>query len=209
LTVVGSELPERASLYGHDSVLEERRRIARDLHDGLAQELAYIMIETRRLAAADQQPDALASIAGAAERALHETRRVIEVLSAPTEEPLDDLVADEAEAVAARWGTDVVLAVDPAIRPAPAAEQALLRIVREAVTNAARHGHARRVWINLEGGEGIKLRIVDDGSGFEPGNGSVPGFGLQSMRERVEELGGEFRIESLPTAGTTVEVFLP
>jgi signal transduction histidine kinase len=187
---------------------EERRRIARDLHDGLAQELAYIAIVSRRLAGLHEQEE-LASIAGAAERALQETRRVMDSLTTLREEPLDELIADEAEAVAARWGADVVLAVDPALRPSPAAKEALLRVVREAVTNAARHGQARRVWIYVEADEGITLRIVDDGIGFDPGDVAGVGFGLTSMRERIEELGGELQLESLPTTGTTVEAFLP
>jgi signal transduction histidine kinase len=188
---------------------EERRRIARDLHDGLAQELAYIAIESKRLAALHEQREELTSIAGAAERALQETRRVMESLITLREEPLDRLIADEAEAVAARWGVDAVLAVDPVVRPSPVVQQALLRIVREAVTNAARHGQARRVWIYVEADEGITLRVVDDGVGFEPADVSGAGFGLTSMRERVEVLGGELHLESLPTAGTTVEVSLP
>lgn len=192
-----------------ERLLLERRRIARDLHDGLAQELAYIAIESRRLAGLQEQGEELTSIAGAAERALQETRRVMESLITTREEPLDELIADEAEAVAARWGADVVLAVDPAIRPSPAAQEALLRVVCEAVSNAARHGKARRVWIHVESDEGITLRVVDDGRGFDPGDVAPAGFGLTSMRERVEELGGELRLESLPTVGTTVEAFLP
>jgi signal transduction histidine kinase len=192
-----------------ERLFHERRRIARDLHDGLAQELAYIAIESRRLAALQQQGEELTSIAGAAERALQETRRVMESLITLRDEPLDELIADEAEAVAARWGADVVLAVDPAIHPSPAAQEALLRVVREAVSNAARHGKARRVWIHVESEAGITLRVVDDGIGFDPSDVTTPGFGLTSMRERVEELGGELRLESLPTVGTTVEASLP
>lgn len=203
----GARAKER--VHSGERVLHERRRIARDLHDGLAQELAYIAIESRRLAALHHQGEELTSIAGAAERALQETRRVMESLITLREEPLDKLIADEAEAVAARWGADVVLAVDPAIRPSPAAQEALLRVVREAVSNAARHGKARRVWIHVESEDGITLRIVDDGTGFDPGHVAADGFGLTSMRERVEELGGELRLESLPTAGTTVEAVLP
>jgi signal transduction histidine kinase len=193
-----------------EHLLEERRRIACDLHDGLAQELAYIALESRRLAALHGGLEELASIAGAAERALQETRRVMESLITLRDQPLDELIADEAEEVAARWGADVVLAVDPAIHPSPAAQEALLRIIREAVTNAARHGKARRVWIHVESDEGrITLRVVDDGTGFDLLDAVGVGFGLTSMRERVEELGGELQVESLPTAGTTVQAFLP
>jgi len=210
LALVDRAPSKPASLESNDTLLEEeRRRIARDLHDGLAQELAYIAIVSRRLAGLHEQREEFASIAGAAQRALQETRRVMESLTTLREEPLDELIADEAEAVAARWGADVVLAVDPALRPSPAAQEALLRVVREAVTNAARHGQARRVWIYVDADEGITLRVVDDGVGFDPDDAAGVGFGLTSMRERVEELGGELRLESLPTVGTTVEAFLP
>lgn len=202
---IGSE--PRATQDEH--LLEQRRRIARDLHDGLAQELAYIVLESRRLAALHDELEELAPIAGAAERALQETRRVMESLITLRDDPLDELIADEAEAVAARWGADVVLAVDPAINPSPPTQEAMLRIIREAVTNAARHGKARRVWIHAESDEGITLRVVDDGTGFDPNGVAGVGFGLTSMRERVEELGGELQVESLPTAGTTIKAFLP
>lgn len=208
LTVVDSEISEPASPYG-DDMFSERRRIARDLHDGLAQELAYVALESRRLAALHDGFEELASIAGAAERALQETRRVMESLITLRDDPLDELIADEAEAVAARWGADVVLAIDPAINPSPPTQEAMLRIIREAVTNAARHGKARRVWIHAESDEGITLRVVDDGTGFDPSGVAGVGFGLTSMRERVEELGGELHVESLPKAGTTIEAFLP
>ena len=192
---------------GH--LLEERRRIARDLHDGLAQELAYVALASKRLVALHGDFEELAAIAGAAERALQETRRVMESLITLRDDPLDELIANEAEAVAARWGADVVLAVDPSIHPSPPTQEALLRIIREAVTNAARHGKAHRVWIHAESDEGITLRVVDDGVGFDPSDVAGVGFGLTSMRERVEELGGELQVESLPTAGTTVRAFLP
>jgi signal transduction histidine kinase len=95
----------------------------------------------------------------------------------------------------------------------PAARrEALIRIVREAVSNAGRHGRAGRVDVELgaNGGTACRLRIVDDGTGFDPGLVEPGrGFGLVSMRERAEALGGRFRLVSSPGAGTEIEVVLP
>lgn len=197
-----------AAMNTGDPVREERRRIARELHDGLAQELAYIAIESKRLAAVHDRHE-LDSIAGAAQRALQETRRAIEALTGSGKEPLDERIANEAETVATRWGADVELSVDPTIVPSSETQDALVRVVREAITNATRHGDARRVWIKLESTDGITLRVIDNGSGFDPRRPRNGGFGLRSMRERVERLGGGLRVESLPGAGTMVEAFVP
>jgi len=87
---------------------------------------------------------------------------------------------------------------------------ALIRIAREAVANAARHGHARTVTLELRDADGIWLRISDDGDGFDlNAPRSSQSFGLTSMRERTESLGGRFSIASSPGQGATVEVLLP
>ena len=87
--------------------------------------------------------------------------------------------------------------------------EALRRIVREATTNAARHGAATRVTISLESVDSrLRLRICDDGCGFDASR-DYPGFGLISMRERAASLGGTFQLSSKPGAGTTVVVRLP
>jgi two-component system NarL family sensor kinase len=87
--------------------------------------------------------------------------------------------------------------------------EALVRIVREAVTNAARHGEASAVRIVLAGDGETVLRIRDDGKGFSADDNTAPvGFGLRSMRERAEALGGSLRVTSSET-GTLVEVRLP
>ena len=85
---------------------------------------------------------------------------------------------------------------------APAKEE-VLRIVREAVTNAARHGKARRVGIVLTAMDGQSLTIRDDGEGFDPAS-TNGGFGLLSMRERARAIGGELSVDSRPGEGTTV-----
>jgi signal transduction histidine kinase len=183
------------------AVAEERRRVARELHDGLAQELAYI-----RSRAARGDPE----LGAAAARALDESRRAITVLTRPEVDPLHAAVAQTAEELALRLGFTVRLDVSDKPRLEPAAQEEVLRILREALTNAARHGRARVVTVTLENGRARRLRIEDDGVGFDPAApGREGGFGLVSMRERASALGGELRVRSGPGAGTTVEVYLP
>jgi signal transduction histidine kinase len=83
-----------------------------------------------------------------------------------------------------------------------------VRIVSEAVTNAARHGRAGLVRVELDNGDGVRLRIVDRGRGFDPAQRRPGSFGLTSMRERAEALGGRFSLRSSPGAGTEIEVTL-
>jgi signal transduction histidine kinase len=179
------------------AVLEDRRRIARDLHDGLAQELAFIAAETSGPAGK------------AAERALDESRRAIAALTRRVDEPLDVALVQAAEEVAYRVGTQVRFEGARVADVPGETREALIRIVREAVTNAARHGGAERVQIELANGNGLRLLIADDGSGFTPGGPRPGGFGLVSMRERAEALGGSFRLASAPGRGTEIEVVLP
>lgn len=191
------------------AVTEERRRTARELHDGLVQELSFIRSRTTSLAGG--RPDALAlqQVAGAAERALAESRLAVRALtSEPSEEPITALRC-AAEEVAVRAGVNVeVVAPDRVELPHPVTE-ALGRIVREACSNAIRHGNASTIVVRLEPGTDSRvcLTVTDDGTGFDPDLGRrSTGFGLTSMRERARALGGEFRLSSSPGKGTSIEV---
>lgn len=190
------------------AVMDERRRIARDLHDGLAQELAYIATTARELAERADAPREVARLTAAAERALDESRRAIVALRGG-DEPLDAALAKAAFEVANRVGTRLTLALDPDVRIGAEMQEQLVRIVREAVTNAARHGGATTVGVELRNGSDLRLRVTDNGGGFDPFADRRDGFGLTSMAERARALGGELRIESSPDAGTDVEVVLP
>jgi signal transduction histidine kinase len=195
------------------AVLEERRRMARDLHDGLAQELAYITARTRRLAAltAEITDDRfeVEHLAAAAERALGESRRAIAALTQPIYQPLHIALAEEAQEIAARVGAELELDLDRSIEVDPTTRETLLRIVREAVTNAGRHGGADRIRVQLTNGEGLHLRVTDNGDGFDPGFRGGTGFGIVSMEERAHALGGRFTLASTPGVGTRIEVSLP
>jgi signal transduction histidine kinase len=194
------------------AVLSERRRIARDLHDGLAQELSFIVGRAAR--ALEQEPRSMNArqIASAAERALDESRRVIATLTRPLDEPLEVVLAQAVKDVADRVGTIAALSMDAGVEVTPDVREALVRIAREAVTNAARHGNAGLIRVELENGNGVRLRIADDGTGFDAAAPTLRpkgGFGLISMAERALAIGATFRVISSHGAGTTVEVKLP
>ena len=189
-----------------DAVLGERRRLARELHDGLAQELAYITTESRRLAG---HPGA-EHLAAAAERALEESRAAILALTRPTDEPLERTIAVAAQSIGARAGIEVTVAVRPGLEASTDVRQALLRILREAMGNAARHAHATTVRVSLDGPSPLVMAIADDGTGFDPTTARRPdSLGLQSMHERALNLGGYLSIESVEGQGTTVALVLP
>lgn len=182
--------------------------MARELHDGLAQELAFIRSQTAAMASGMPLPDMVGHVATAAERALEESRRAVETLAGGAPVPLREAVRAAAEEVAARQGAKVEVDVQASSIP-PTVAEALLRVVREATGNAVRHGAARRVTVRLGcDNRSLRLTIVDDGGGFAP-EGVCQGFGLRSMRERVEALGGQLDVRSQQGRGTTVEAVVP
>jgi signal transduction histidine kinase len=187
----------------------ERRRIARDLHDGLAQELAFIVGQTRSLVDQTGEAGPFGHVAAAAERALDESRTAIAALSRNVDEPLDVALAQAAEDVAGRTGARIRFDLEPGIRVSPDVREDLARIVREAVSNAARHGEASNVSVALSNTDAIRVRVTDDGKGFDPDAPRRRGFGLTSMRERAEVRGGVVHVRSQPGQGTEVEVVLP
>jgi signal transduction histidine kinase len=187
----------------------ERRRIARDLHDGLAQELAFIVGQTRSLVERSGEEGPFSNIAAAAERALDESRTAIAALSRNADDPLDVALAQAAEDVAARTGAHIRFDLAPGIHVNPELREDLARIVREAVSNAARHGEASNVTVALSNTDGIRVSVIDDGKGFDPDAPRRRGFGLTSMRERAELRGARVVVESRPGEGTKVEVVCP
>ena len=192
------------------AVRDERRRIARELHDGVAQELAFIVQQTTHLAGKPGASPVMEELVRSAQRALEDSRDAIAALVRPNDEPLGATLARAAEQVARREQVQVDLDVPPDVLVPPETREALLRILREAVTNAARHGGARVVRVECRTEPKLSLQIADDGTGFDPG--AVPDnghYGISGMRERVERLGGAFRMESSPGQGARLEVVLP
>jgi signal transduction histidine kinase len=206
LVAAAREIGQYWSTYSRLAILEDRRRLARELHDGVVQELGYIRGESFRL---QSDPQVQSRIQQACDRALDEARAALDALGPGAREPLGRVLHRAAREVASRYGdaqVDVVL--DDSIEVDVQQVHALVRLTREAVSNAVRHGTARTVRILLERDEKRRrLVIADDGRGFEAHaveNGS--GYGLTSMRERAENLPGALSVASTPGAGTTVEV---
>lgn len=197
---------------------EERRRIRRDLHDGLGPLLASqsLLLETlaklihQDLATADR---VIYELKVQTQTALSDVRQLIYNLRPPS---LDDLglVGALQEEINRRRGGNLQISIhSEALPPLPAAvEVAIFRIVQEAVTNVVRHAGAQSCAIHLGvQGEAGKARfmaeIKDDGCGVQPER--PPGVGLESMRERAAELGGECWIETVTGRGTTVRAWVP
>jgi signal transduction histidine kinase len=179
----------------------ERRRIARDLHDGVAQELAFIRRRAERLAG---QP--AAEIVVAAERALQDSRWAIEQLARAPDEPLERVLARHAAVIAARTGVAVTFVTTGSTAHVGSdVSEALARILGEAVTNA-RHGNATLVHVELST-HPLRLRVIDDGNGFDTATGAA-GFGLGGMAERAALVGAELSVRSDPGSGTEVAVEL-
>jgi signal transduction histidine kinase len=190
--------------YAESRVLEERRRIARDLHDGLAQELAFIAAKTREQLASGTSRTHLLQVASSAQRGLDESRRAIATLSARNDEPFEQALTQAVEEVAQRIGVRVEIEAEPAAIGRDEQEQ-LLRIVREAVTNAGRHANASLIRVEFTNGGPLHLLVQDNGVGFDPGDVDATGFGLVGMRERATAIGGRFEVDS-SSAGTRIEV---
>ena len=188
------------------AVLKERQRIAFDLHDGLAQELAYL---ARNLDSGDRDPEeTLGLLRTAVDRAQLESRRVVSTLAAPYSEPVEVALAEAAAEVAKRFQLRLQLDLVTGVKVSAAREDALVRIACEAVANAARHSGASRVNLKLErDGSRLRLRVSDQGRGFDPAL-KGDGVGLASMHQRACAVGGELRISSTPGGGSEVEVAL-
>lgn len=188
------------------SVLEERQRIARDLHDGLAQELAYLL---RHLDSPDRATgEQMKNVLRAARRAQVEARMAITALTSLPVQPLSTTVTQAVDEVAARDGVRLRLDIAPDIRLSAERSEALVRIACEAVGNAARHSGSKLVHLSVEcDGEHVRLRVRDAGRGFRP-YVSREGFGLISMRERARLVGGDLRVSSILGGGSEVEAVL-
>ncbi len=192
---------------------EERRRLRRDLHDGLGPQLASLAFKAeaaRNLLGRDPaRADALlAAVADQAQGAIADIRRLVHALRPPA---LDELGLAGAlrQHAAGSVGLRVEVEAPAALPPLPAAvEVAAYRIALEAVTNAARHARARRSVVRLAfEGTTLQVEVADDGIGLPAAR--TPGVGLAAMRERAAELGGTLTVEALPGGGTRVAAALP
>jgi len=191
---------------------EERRRLRRDLHDGLGPTLAgtLLKLEVARGRPADELEPILDALAADTRRALEDVRRLAYGLRPPVLDQLGLVGTLRQEAAGLSTGTlhVEVAAPEPVPDLAAAVEVAAYRIGSEALANVARHAGATRAWVALRcTGDMLELTVEDDGQGM-PGAPRI-GVGVTSMRERAEELGGELRVEQSRRGGVAVIARLP
>jgi signal transduction histidine kinase len=204
---------------GHLAILEERLRLSREMHDGLAQTLGYLGLQVERLETSlaagrvDRASEELGALRRAVREAYLDVREAIDGLRLSVGHPRGFVAAlrEYANDFAARSNivAEVVTDAETLALP-PVAEAQLLRITQEALTNVRKHSGARRAWIQLrsiaEGSE-IELTIADDGRGFDPLRPSERRhWGLATMRERAESLGGQLTIATSAGQGTRISV---
>jgi signal transduction histidine kinase len=208
----------RAIRARYAAVLAERTRIARDMHDGLLQDVTGIALQLAALlpqvrATSDAAADRLANILELTQRTSREARRaVVDMRSAGDEGDLLTAVEASARKVVADAKLSLSVSVKGQTRSVPPeTRDAIVAIVQEAMTNVVKHAAARSVAIGLVFTRTrIRLTVHDDGCGL-PAMPDVDGahFGLVGMRERASEIGAAFRVRSRPGAGTTVSINLP
>ncbi len=203
----------------HSAVLEERNRIARELHDTLEQELAGITMQLDLATDCFQQAPRIAEQALEAARdmsrhSMVEARRSVWDLRCQLLEEGDLVwaISQITQPLAARASAEVDIKIQgQPVRLRGQVEMNLLRIAQEAVANALKHGRAQRIGIELQYEiSAVRLAIKDDGSGFPPAQASRAGhFGLLDMRERAQSMTSELKVESEPGAGTRISVVVP
>jgi signal transduction histidine kinase len=208
LLVVGSsqEVSHYWTARTQAAVLEDRRRLAGELHDGVVQELTYIRSEAHRV---DDDPALQERLVGATDRALDEARAAIHALARIDGVPLATMLERTGRELARRHGVEVEVEADAAVDVDTHQVHTLLRIAREAVSNAARHGRATTVRVELGVADGARvLTVRDDGIGFDPEEAArqATGYGLVSMAERARSLPGTLDVDSRAGAGSEVRV---
>lgn len=207
---------------GRGAALEERARLARDLHDTVNQQLFVLAMRMaaarKRLErlggeAAEQLVPELTALEDLARGAHSETRGLILQLRPTTleQQGLGPALAEYVKAAAAKEGWEVELSIDQAVRLSGEPAENMFRVAQETLNNIAKHAGAHTVWVTLGRTEdGLLLRIRDDGQGFDPRAGVRPtAVGLVGMQERVAAMGGALRIRSATGEGTEISVTLP
>ncbi|NUR97761.1 MAG: sensor histidine kinase [Kribbellaceae bacterium] len=198
-------------------VIDERQRMAREIHDTLAQGLTGIVAQLQAAETADDWRRYVTNAIGLARESLTEARRSVHALRPqPLQSAtLGDAIADVVRRWSARHGVDVQLTTTGSPRVlTPETESTLLRATQEALANVAKYAQATRVGVTLSYMEKeVALDVRDDGAGFDPAatrpSSEAGGYGLVAMRQRVEALNGTLEIESEPGFGTAISATVP
>ena len=202
------ELKETQQKLQELAVLEERNRLARDLHDSVKQQVFAISMQLSAARTALSQNDIAYSPVVEAERLAQQAGTELTVLinalrpAALENRTLAYAVREQVEEFSRQNKIDAETRIDPAITLDPQTEQALFRVVQEALANVARHSGASRVKVSLQAEKDrVVLIVEDDGSGFDTRR-NQKGIGLDSMKERLLALDGELEVSSQNSKGT-------
>lgn len=203
------------------AVAQERLRIAHEMHDGLAQVLGYVNTKVQAADAYlkhgrnEEASTQLRELASSAREAYTDVREgIVGLRTLPdSEQGVAEALRNYLEQWKVQTGISTELIVHGDVRVRPSVELQFVRIVQEALTNIRKHAKASRASVSLvRSGINIVVTITDDGIGFDPNvrsRGEFPRFGLTTMRERAESVGGRIAVESTRGEGTTVRVELP
>jgi signal transduction histidine kinase len=209
-----AEVQRLAVAQAASAQLEERARLAREIHDGLAQDLWYAKLKQSRLAqrVSDDGESRILSdeVGDAIDAALAEARRAV-VAMRPGAEPghLPDMIARQVEDFSDRFAVRTEMVTNgPVPEVDPRGQAEVLRIVQEALTNVRKHADATVVRVGVETDADLTVTITDNGRGFRP-EVATGGFGLESMRQRAELIGAKLSVSSQPRDGTRVQLVVP
>jgi signal transduction histidine kinase len=219
LAIESARLRDQAGL---SAAIEERTRLARELHDSVTQSLFSVTLYAEAAARlletgnGSSAADYLREVRDTAQEALREMRLLIFQLRPPKLEEVGLIGALQArlQGVESRGGVDAELRVvgdQFAARMLLPVQADLYAIIQEALNNCLKHAQASHVWVELEfKADGACASVRDDGVGFDPVHGAeAGGMGLHSMRERAERIGGVLTIESAPADGASIKVEIP
>jgi signal transduction histidine kinase len=214
-TAVAVENAQLFARVGELSAQEERRRLARELHDGVAQGLAHVRFELGLLARGEWESEEnvrsevgrLSRVVG---RALDEVRSTIVGLRPAVEGAgLSEALGAYLRDLRALGGPELTFRTLGTVDLPTTVSEEVFRIGQEAVSNALRHAHAQRVTVTLEGHDTlVVLTVTDDGIGIRS-SGTTGGIGLRAMNERAQRIDGRLRVTEQPSGGTRVELLAP
>jgi len=204
---------------GQAAALQERRRIMFELHDGILQSLATLILrlEACRSQFAGPQKELEEDIKSLEDLARSSMSQIRQFLAGKDTQPLVagtlvEKLREEMRFLQTGLGLEVILENEPDdLQLTAEAEREIYYVLREALTNVTRHSHASRVEIHLkQDGDGLEVSLNDNGVGFHRGNVTNGlGFGLSGMEERIKKIGGELLIKSAPGKGTQISCKIP
>jgi two-component system nitrate/nitrite sensor histidine kinase NarX len=202
----------------YHSIIEERSRLAREIHDGLAQTLAFLKMQSSQMQSSmakgdmDRLKDLLQTSYKTLSDAYLDTRQAIDNLRVTPRERVEEWLGQTVKDFMKATGINTQLVIQPGTIDLPSEIQAqIIRVVQEALSNIRKHASAGNVIVSMRRWkEDVILEVTDDGQGFSPDDVPIISqYGLRGMRERAEMIGADFQITSSNEQGTIVRLRLP